>query len=567
MAEEKEEEIRRLQRELERILRKRKEEESAKATSRPCNHTVKKSVATQTVGDRERQEDSPVEIVSRTAQMKADREFRSAERRTGTSAKQSAILIDERNTPVVLQDMSPVEVTGTERNGPKPSGTVQQSLTSPREGTERERNKRMQSGTVLQEVNPVEVTGTELKESRQRKMVETRGKGLSERMSFDSPSFLDLGRPALDSVRVNLFGPNRHIEDAGSRFRPQAQTERNGLRRNGQLREPRATRPGLGEKRWASLSRRNGESSGDEQGGFTGFEMPQMPAALLARAATLEKAGKAEQSPGGSQEGWTVDCPQKRGRPERPQADGIRPEKGSAQMQKQVWPEHYSTGQVSKEQQSPESDEPPARERRPTERISAEHLSREQQTTECLFAERRLTERRPTDGQSLERWSGTYPHEGEGRQRRPVMLTEQRCRQHSLRLTPVTNGEDSPQSPANRLVAEHRERSQKHFRVDLQQGRCEKVGKRREGSLEEDEDGFFTPGTRAHRVWDPARDPLPSSTEQLMELRDTLQLRVQVRGLIKGYTRVTDRVRGLWRVSNVVHLGEMNDENETLRVI
>jgi hypothetical protein len=542
MAEEKEEEIRRLQRELERILRKRKEEESATATSRPCNHTVKKSVATQT-GRETRQEDSPVEIVGSTAQMKADREFWLAERRTGTNAKQSAILIDERDTPVVLQDMSPVEVTGTERSGPKPSGTVQQDLTSPREGTETERNKRMQSGTVLQEVNPVEVTGTELKESRQSEMVESRGKGLPERMKFESPSFLDLGRRALDSVRVDLFGSNRHIEDAGSRFRPQAQSARNG-----QLREPRATRPESGRKRWSFSSRQNGESSEDERGGFMGFEMPEMPAALLARAATLEKAEKAERSPGGSQEGRTVDCPQKRGRPERPQPDGIRPEKGSAEMQKQVWPEHHTTGQVSREQESDEQ--------RSKERISAEHLSRAQQATECLFAEQRLTER----------WSGAYPHEEEGSQRRPVMLTEQRCRQHSLRLTPVTNGEDSPQSPANRLVAEHRE-SGRHFRVDLQQGGCEKAGKGREGSLEEDRDGFFTPGTRAQQVWDPARDPLPSSTEQLMELRDTLQLRVQVRGLIKGYTQVTDSVRGLWRVSNVVHLGEMNDENETLRII
>jgi hypothetical protein len=528
-AEEKEEEIRRLQRELERILRKRKEEEYGKAT-RPCNHTVKKSVATQT-GRETRQEDSPVEIVGRTAQMKADGEFRSAERRTEPSAKQSAILIDEGATPVVLQDMSPVEVTGTERNGPKLSGMIQQN-TSPMEMTETQRNERTQSRTVLQEMSSIGVTGTKLKDLRQSEMVEARAKGLSERMDFESPSFLDLGRPALDSVRVDLFGSNRHIEDAGSRFRPQAQTERNGLQRNGQLRsarERRATRPQSGENRWSSSSQRNGESSGDELGGFTGFEMPQMPAALLARAATLEKAGRAERSPGGSQKGRTVDCPQKRGRSERPRAEG-RPEKGSAQLQERIWPEHYLMGRVSREQRSPESDE-----QRSRERTSPEHLSREQQATERLFAEERLTERRPTEGQSPERWSGAYPNEGEGRQRRPerpVMLTEQRCRQHSLRLTAVTNGEDSPQSPANRLIAEHREWSGKHFRLDLQQGGCEKAGKRREGSLEEDKDGFFTPGTRAHRVWDPARDPLPSSPEQLMELRDTLQLRVQVRGLI-----------------------------------
>jgi hypothetical protein len=58
-AEEKEEVIRRLQRrELEWILRKLKEEESTKTTSRSGNHIVQKSAATQT-GRETRQEDSP----------------------------------------------------------------------------------------------------------------------------------------------------------------------------------------------------------------------------------------------------------------------------------------------------------------------------------------------------------------------------------------------------------------------------------------------------------------------------------------------------------------------------
>ncbi|GAQ83312.1 hypothetical protein KFL_001430170 [Klebsormidium nitens] len=483
-AEEKETKIRRLQAELQRILRQRKE--------------AARSVATQTVDERavNRGAVEPLSAVNTSvasagiaAQTGPARGFRSTESRRAT---ESAVVIDDEETPVgilpsngrtpvVLPDLSPVEVSGTRRNGVlQPSGT---------------------GGATRPRGNPVS----------------------------ESPSFLDLGAPALDAVRVNLF-PSDRAERRERNRRAESRPERLDAQPKGRRQSEEKSTAGqtCAEKpRFYSATRYlsdatekglNGlepERNGifDREGfGKCESETPQMPRALLDRAATLEQAARQEVSPRDSFRNL------------HPEKDcGGRPEPNGAERKKASAPRA-------------ETDRP--------ERAAAE---------------------RPRSGICGEARGSKFEPQKPGEN---YVQPEGRCKPHALCLTPpdyqfkppgttsrYENGRRSGlRSPADCLrepgmmrvegrrqtirdgwsEGETGEPEEDRFYTpdarDISPGGDDStdVSSRGAGDGGEDGDGFFTPcNGRQSWGWDPARDPLPSSKEGLLELRDALQLRVQ----------------------------------------
>lgn len=511
-AEDKEAEIRRLQAELQRILRKRKEAARSVATQTADERAVgaaKLRSGVSSVASAETVRPGTGTKIAGTA--RPARDVRSTESRRAT---ESAVVIDDGETPVgfltndgetpvVLPTISPVELSGSVRNGKaQPSGTG--GATRPR----------------------------------------------SERVS-ESPSFLDLGEPALDSVRVNLF-PSDRAEQKNRNRRAESKPERldghpTGRRRSegkGTAEEKSAEKPrsylttrDLSDAPEKNLDRITTERNGIfDRGGLGEFESetPQMPRALLDRAATLERAARGKASPKSRFENLHPE----KDRDERPELN--RAESGrkvSAARAERDWPE-----------------------RTPAD----SHRNGRQRNPSGTSAERTAAELQRNGSRHEARGAAIIRNLGES----VLVYPEERCKPHALCLTPTDCGSNLP-GLTPRFEKDRRSSAVRSPVESRWEPRLRRVGNSHdrqtedgegEKESEEDrfytpyagdfsplrnddsetssvggetggkgEDGFFTPyDGRGSWGWDPARDPLPSSKEGLLELRDALQLRVQV---------------------------------------